>query len=344
MKVILTGGKTGGHIFPLLKMKEVIKENHPNISFEYYGLKNSLEETICKKDKDIKFNPLELDKNGVNFKSLNTFYKEYKKVYEKIKNEKIKFIISSGGFVSLPVLLAARKLKIKYVLLEENVIMGRVVKLLYKKSFKTCLTFPIANLKGKNIVLTGNPSSQFKINPNEYRLDNKYINILVIGGSKGSKVLTDIAIKLRNMLDKKYRIILIAGKTYKDIYFEANERLLIYEFIDNLYNMMNNCDYIISRSGSSSICEALMVEKPLFLVPSRTVKDDHQYKNALYVKDNHACQIIDEKIYKIEDVIKEIVKIDKDIQVKSLMKISQNKLKISNSATKVYDEIKELLI
>ncbi len=269
MKIIFTGGKTGGHIIPLIRIIE-------NIDAEafYIGNYNSLEEKICE-ERNIKFIAYDYNKK---YKS----YKELSKVVRKIKPD---VFISTGGYVSFIPLLIALRLKIKYYLIEENAVMGRVNKLFKFKAKKIFLSFPLKKINN-NMIIVGNPSMVMNINKSVYQLDKTKKNILVVGGSLGSKDLCDIAYDLSLKLNDKYQIILISGKYFNEYYMLAHKNFIIYEYISDLHNLMYHVDIIISRAGSSTIFEGLALKKKMILVPSRLVKDDHQYKNSLYIKKN----------------------------------------------------------
>ena len=282
MVIVFTGGKTGGHIIPLMRIIERI-----DADIYYIGLNDSLEEELCRKRK-IKFIGYDYSKK----------YSSYRYLNNKIKSIKPNLIISSGGYVSFIPLLIAYLKKIDYYLIEENRVMGNCNKIFYKKAKKVFLSFPLEKVKS-NMIVCGNPSKELNINKYEYSLDHSKINILVIGGSLGSKDLCDIALNLSSTLNEKYKIILVAGRYFKDYYMCGSNNLIIYEYIDDLYNMMYQADIIISRAGSSTIFEALGLHKRLILVPSRSVKADHQYKNSLYIKEHKLGYLLENNLLEL---------------------------------------------
>ncbi|MGM9972073.1 MAG: UDP-N-acetylglucosamine--N-acetylmuramyl-(pentapeptide) pyrophosphoryl-undecaprenol N-acetylglucosamine transferase [Anaeroplasmataceae bacterium] len=290
MKIIFTGGKTGGHIIPLIRIIENIKAD-----IYYIGNINSLEERICKT-------------NNITFigYDYNKKYASYKFLKKKIKEISPDIMISSGGYVAFIPLIIARIYKIDYYLIEENATMGLCNKFFKGKAKKVFLSFPLKKMS-KNMIISGNPSGNMNINKYEYSLDKTKINILVIGGSLGSKDLCEIAYNLSLELNDKYKIILISGRYFTDYYMLSSHNLIIYEYIDNLHNLMYHADIIISRAGSSTIFEALKLKKKLILVPSRMVKDDHQYKNSIYIKEHNLG-------YLLEDNIMDLILDNKDLK------------------------------
>lgn len=324
----------------MLKLKQEFLRKNPQNKISYFGLKDSLEEKLCNKEDNLTFFTLNLDRQGLKVSNLKNYYKEYKRVKVKLKELKADVVISSGGFVSIPVLMAARKLKIKYFLLEENTVVGDCNKLFGKKATKVFLSFPLPKMK-KNMIVCGNPASSLDINKYEYTMDKKYINILILGGSLGSKSLCDLALELSKVLDKKYRIILVCGKYYMNIYNEANSNFIIYEYIDRLYNMIYNADIVISRAGSATLCEILSINKPLIVAPSLNTKANHQVKNAEYLQNNKACVMIDESKIKPLELVKIISKMSTEEEYIKDMKNNQKSLSNPQCAEYIVNEVEK---
>ncbi len=322
----------------MLKLKqEFLRKNNQN-KIHYFGLNDSLEERLCSKEDNLIFHKLYLDKSGIKLGNLNKFYSEYKRIKKIFKEIKPDVVIASGGFVSMPVLMAARKLKIKYYLLEENAVVGDCNKLFGRKANKIFLSFPLKKMK-KNMIVSGNPSSSLTINENEYTMDKKYTNILILGGSLGSKSLCDIALDLSNVLDKKYRIILVCGKYFIKIYNQSNPNLILYEYVDRLYNMIYNADIVISRAGSATLCEILSINKPLIVIPSLNTKGNHQVENAKYLEKEKACVMVNEKNITPLDMVKIISKMNNDTNFTDEMKLNQKKITKVDCAKYIVEEV-----
>lgn len=271
LKIILTGGFTGGHIIPLIRLK---KKYENEFQFEYVGFNGYLEEKLAK-DNNISFIGLKKNKN-----ILQLFIFIFK--WFKILNTKIKktdLIISSGGFHSFPLVLYARIKKIKYILIEENSKMG-ILNLLFKeKAYRTISNFPL-----KNCLYMLNPSVYFSAKPTYKQYD-----FLIIGGSLGSKILANLAIKL----SKKKKVLLIAGR-YDKIYKQyENSNLKVLGFV-NVSEYYRQANIIICRAGSSTIFELIAINSCFILIPSMKTKRNHQYFNAKYINDNKLGLMIEE--------------------------------------------------
>lgn len=284
MKIALVGGKTGGHIIPLIRLASKIPNNH---YITYYGMQSSLEERISKRN-EIPFFGISLKKKSI-FNSFMILLKSFKP----------DVIISTGGYVSFLYLLIGKVKRIPIYLLEENRYMGKTNRIFDSFSKKVFLTFPLEKMK-KNYLVTFNPSAIFKVDYKRFKKKNKF-QILVLGGSLGSKVLCDIAASLSKELSDLESIVLVAGNYYQK--YKAVNNLDTYEYIDNVTDLMAISDVIISRAGASTITEIISLGKPCLLVPSRSVKNDHQYLNAKYLELKDACYVIDENNYSIPIII-----------------------------------------
>ncbi len=234
-------------------------------------------------------------------------YKSYKYVLSNFKLKKPDIVISSGGFVSLPVLFACKRLNIKYYLLEENVVFGYTTKLFKRSASGVFLSFD-AFKKKDNMFYTGNPITNYKLNPLMYSTNEQKTNILIIGGSLGSSVLCDIAVRLSNILNDNYNIILVCGKYYYKYYSFQKNNFIMYEFLDDIYNMIYKCDIIISRCGSATISEIVSLNKRFIAIPSLNTSKNHQVKNALFINSLGLCDVVYENDINYTDLTNLIVK------------------------------------
>lgn len=309
--IVLTGGKTGGHIVPLLAVAKEVNED-----ILYVGGKDFLEEKLAGKE-NIKFLGLDFNQNKISL---------YFKLRKLIKIRP-KYIISSGGFVSIPMLLFGIFNRVPIYLLEENVIMGSANKLFSLFSKRVFLSYPLKKMKKKYLVV-GQPILKRKLDFIEYH--NYNFDILIIGGSLGAKPLCDIA----NFVSEKYKVALVAGK-YKDKY--VNDNYYTFGYVDNLLNLMIHSKLIISRAGAATTSEIFSLNKPCILVPSMKTKKNHQYLNALYFEKIGCCKVVLEKnINEINNVIDKIL--SNEIVIKD-MKKNQNKIVNLDSANNIIKEI-----
>ena len=284
--IILSGGKTMGHITPLIAIYESLKEKY---DFLYIGLKNSMEEEVCKR-KQIPFMGLELfpfyrRKIYRNFKTLKHIMMEKKKIINNIKKDDIKAVFTSGGFVSIPVILAFKNSRFKKYLLEANAVMGLANNYLKRYVDEVITQFPIK----ASFLNYGYP---VYINKSTFDCHFFYQSkplILVLGGSNGALELVKYAYKLH--IDfPQFNFLILTGRYYLKLY-EFNANALVYEKINDVAGIFKHCDLIISRAGGATIAEIIETNSKAILIPSRNVTNDHQYKNAHYLNEKQLIKM-----------------------------------------------------
>ncbi len=310
--LISTGG-SGGHVIPATILYEhLAKQNSVLISIDKRGLKY-------------------LDKNNYQFKVINTpklsnflllpfnliiiLFLTCKSLYF-LKKKKVNKMFSTGGYMSLPLILAARVLKLKLYLLEPNHVLGRANKYFLKSCTKIfCYSKKVKNFpeeyQDKKIVIS--PLVKEKI----YHLKSQKKNtdkftILVVGGSQGAKIFDD---KLKDIivnLSKKNSIKIIQQTKKKNIsylanfYKENNIENEIFSFTQNFEQIILQSDLCITRAGASTLAELSVMNVPFITVPLPTSKDDHQYENAHFFKNKDCCWMVEQKNF--EEQIQEILK------------------------------------
>ena len=357
VKVIITAGGTGGHIYPALSILNKIKEKEPNSEFIYIGTHNRMEKDIVP-TYNIKYIPLEiygLSKKNIkrDIKNIFLIKKAYKKCLDIMKDFKPDIVIGVGGYVTYPVILAAHKLGIKTFIHEQNSIPGKSNKILSRIVDGVGVSFKDSSVYFKDqrkVYFTGNPCSENaidskKINKSEYGIKEYRKLVLIVSGSLGSNSINNKMIEyLKSIGNKNYDCIYITGKNYYDE-FNKNKfpnNVHIYPYIDNMVGLLKSVDVIVSRAGASSLSEILALRLPSIIIPSPYVANNHQYYNALSLKNNNACIMIEEK-----DLNKDILSdsIDKclDIEFSNKLKNNMDNLYIKNSSTIIYDIIKDII-
>ena len=356
MKVIITAGGTGGHIYPALSIINKIKKLDKNSEFIYIGTHNRMEKDIVPK-LGIKYIGLEiygLTKNMKrNIKNIFLINKAYKKCIKVMKDFRPDVVIGVGGYVTFPVILAAHKLKIKSFIHEQNSIPGKSNKMLERYVDAIGVSFKDSKMYFKNenkIHFTGNPCSENaieidKISKTKFGVKSTKKLVLIVSGSLGSNVINKKMIEYLNSVNnKEYEVIYVTGKDYYEEFnknkFPKNVHVLPY--IENMSGLLKDVDVIVSRAGASSLSEIIALKVPSIIIPSPYVANNHQYYNALSLKNENACIMIEEK-----DLNKEILNesIDKclDNEYKEILKKNMNKLAIKDSSTKIYNILKDLI-
>ncbi|MDE6407991.1 MAG: glycosyltransferase [Anaeroplasmataceae bacterium] len=311
--IVLTGGKTGGHIMPLLALSKKLSD------VCYVGAYNSLEERLCQKH--------QIHFYGMNLK--NNHIPGIIKCFLKLKLKNVTAIISTGGYVSFPVLLYGIFHRIPIYLLEENVILGKTNRFFGRFAKKVFLTYPLEDMKKKYRV-TGLPTLTQNLSYQKYL--SQATDILIIGGSLGSKPLCDLA----KQLNHKYTVSLIAGRYFEE--YKDLENVKVYDYIHDLPSFMLQTRLIISRAGASTTYEIFSIGKPCIIVPSLNTSQNHQYLNAVYFEEQGCCKLLKEKDLDtdIASVVELLLNDGKRMQ---MMMDHQRNLVVKNSCEKIIEEI-----
>ena len=356
MKVIISAGGTGGHIYPALAIVNKIKEVEPDSTFLYIGTHNRMENDIVPKY-GIPFDTIEIygfSKNLIkNFKSVSCLFKSYKKCKRLIKDFNPDVVIGVGGYVTGPVIYCAKKLGYKTFIHEQNSFPGKCNSFLSKYSDMIAVSFKssVKHFPTYKTIFTGNPCSEdaLKVEPvskSKFNLNSSKKLVLIVMGSLGSSKVNDYLVGIMPSFEKKdYEILFVTGKSsydkVKGYNFPKNVKVVPY--VEGLTGVMKNCDLVVSRAGASTISEFVALEKPSILIPSPYVANNHQYKNAMDLVNQEAALIIEEKdlkedilVNKIDSIINDEKKIDK-------MKSKLRGMKVLNSASLIYDSLKELV-
>lgn len=322
-KIIFSGGGTLGHIMPIIPIVMSIYEDY---DLYFIGTKKEIERKYFYENKlNLYFEKIFfLDMVGINrkniFKNIHTFYKyivvkkEIKRIYDTIKPD---LVVGMGGYISGVSVAVANKNKIKTIIHEQNSVLGLANKMVYKKVDKVLLSYDIKNINVNNKYIIGNP--RYSYVKDNYISKEKNI-IIIMGGSLGSDFINDLVIKNINyFIIEGYLIKLIVGNKYykknKEIITKINNddnysnKIIIYEFLNNILNEMSEATLIISRSGASTITEIMALRKPSILIPSPNVTNNHQYYNALDLYKAGCCELIEEKDVNIDKIKGMIIQI-----------------------------------
>lgn len=356
MKFILTAGGTGGHIYPALSVLEEIKKDKKN-EYLYIGTKNRMENDLIP-GMGIPYEGLEIYglsktnmiRNVKNVKCIQNSYKKCLKIMDEFKPDAV---IAFGGYVTLPVCLAAKKKGIKVFLHEQNMLPGKTNIYLSRKVDAVFVSFKdgTRRLRCKNIIYTGNPVSQRAIECKKYdKTDlgfskNKKLIIIVMGSLGSTSVNEKLLDFLRTYERENTEILFITGKKS---YAELNNNLIvpkstkIVPFFDNLPSLMKSADLIVSRAGASTIAEIMATKTPSILVPSPYVANNHQYYNALDLVNKKISIMIEEKDLNKNTLIEAI---DEMFSEETFKEVKENlkEIKDISSSTIILDEVKKIL-
>ena len=354
MKVVISAGGSGGHIYPALAIINKIKEHDKNSEFLYIGTKNRMEKDIVP---SMNIPYYGIDVYGLKRKiSLDNFKSIYKYLYSiKLCKKKIKefnpdIVIGAGGYVCAPVITAAKKCGYKTLVHEQNSTLGLTNRMLLKYTDTLCTSFENIKINGVNVVYTGNPQSEHAKNikpltKKELKIDDNKKIVVIVMGSLGSKTVNDVLIKSINDFKEDYNVILITGKSHYEEFnnIKKNKNVIIKPYIENLPALFKISDLVVTRAGATTICELASTRTPALFIPSPYVTENHQYKNAMSLVNESAGFILEEKDLNSKNLINKIDSLLNDEKRLKEVKKNLEKFDIEDSSERIFNEIKKLV-
>ncbi len=338
-KIVLCGGGTAGHIYPALAVAEKLK----GYEIHYFG-GNGIEKEIIKSCPNITFHEIPTVKleRKLTPKNLLIPFKLFKSIkFTKKELAKISpnIIFSKGGFVSLPVVIAGKKLSIPIISHESDLSFGLANKIILHYCDVMCTSFEPTGNENKKCVFTGQPIREaiFKGQKQDFNFQPDLPVLLVLGGSLGAKFLNDIVFENLDNLTKKYNVIHICGKNnFKEM---RHKNYKNFAFAQNIQDLYMTADLVLSRSGSGVINELLALEKPMLLIPlSKKASRGDQIENAKLFEKLSYAQVLEEEDYDFQKFMKKL-----DFLQKNSEKIKKNQKKgaKNDAASKIAALIKE---
>lgn len=358
-RFILSGGGTGGHIYPAIAIANELKRRHPDAEFLFVGAKDRME---MEKVPQAGYRIEGLWITGLQRKlTLKNLMFPLKLISSLIKAKSIvsKFephaVIGTGGFASGPLLKMATVKGIPCLLQEQNSFAGITNKLLKDKVAKICVAYDGMDqfFPKEKIVKTGNPvrsdlvelSATRKEALDFFGLQSDKKTLLVLGGSLGARRINElVASHLEYFKDLGLQVLWQCGKGYFETYkANASEVIKIHAFLNAMDKAYVAADFIISRSGAGAVSELCLVGKPTFFIPSPVVAEDHQTKNAMSLVDHNAAVMIREK--DLDEQFKTVFESVYDSPEKQA-ELSKNSkaLALPNATADICDEIEKLLM
>ena len=358
-KIILSGGGTGGHIYPAIAIANELKSRFPDAEFLFVGAKDRMEmEMIPKAGYKIKGLWITGIERKLTLKNLMFPFKLISSLWNAkkiIKQFKPNVAIGTGGFASGPLLKIATSLGVPSLIQEQNSFPGITNKLLSKKANKICVAYDGLErfFPKEKIVKTGNPVRQDLLNfesKREEALKTFELNpakktLLVLGGSLGARRVNQLIEKEIDFFNThNIQVIWQCGKLYYETYKMSghNKHVEVHAFLNNMDLAYAAADFIISRAGASSVSELCVVGKPVIFIPSPNVAEDHQTKNALSISEKDAAILIKEEDLEadFESKFKQLIA-SKEKQEKLSKNIKD--LAMVNATKQIADEVEKLL-
>ena len=358
LRIIISGGGTGGHIFPAVSIANAIKAKRPDAKILFVGALGRMEmQRVPAAGYEIKGLPIQgFDRKNLlkNFKVLYKIWKSQRMAKKIIRDFLPMAAVGVGGYASGPTLNKAAAMGIPCLIQEQNSYAGVTNKLLAKKADKICVAYDNMErfFPAEKIIMTGNPVRQALLDTKmtkeeaikSFGLDPSKKTILIVGGSLGAGTVNKSVMQhLDEIAESGVQVIWQTGKYYNaDINEQLKGRDLpmikVLDFISDMGAAYKAADLVISRAGASSISEFCLLGTPVILVPSPNVAEDHQTKNAMALVDKDAALYV-----KDADAPEQVISLAlKTVQDEAkLRSLSENILKLAlpNSADIIADEV-----
>ena len=362
-KIIISGGGTGGHIFPAIAIADCLKKRYPQADILFIGAENRMEmDRVPKAGYPIEGlwisgfkRELSLDNLSFPFKLISSMLKA-RKILKRFKPD---VVIGVGGFASGPTMKTAASMGIPIVIQEQNSYPGITNKIVAKKAAKICVAYENMEqwFPKDKIVLTGNPlrnnivpmDDRREEGVNFFGLDPEKKTILLVGGSQGALGINrGISSQLASFKDNDYQMIWQTGKHYYEKALKEVEenglqdRIKCTVFIDRMDLAYAAADVVISRAGAMSISELSLLNKAVVFVPLPTAAEDHQTKNAMSLVNAKAAMIV-KNAETEKELLPAVFELLKDEERQNVMRDNIARFARPNAAEDIVDQIEKIL-
>ena len=359
LRVIISGGGTGGHIFPAISIANAIREKCPDAKILFVGAEGRMEmQRVPAAGYEIKGLPIQgFDRKNLlkNVKVLYKIWKSQRMAKQIIRQFRPMVAVGVGGYASGPTLNKCAAMGIPCLIQEQNSYAGVTNKLLAKKAQKICVAYEGMErfFPKEKIIMTGNPVRQAlldtKMSPEEARkqmgLDPDKKNILIVGGSLGARTMNESVLQhLDEIRQSDVQVVWQTGKYYHASIldemkqYEPIPSLRIMDFIADMGVAYRAANLVISRAGASSISEFCLLGTPVILVPSPNVAEDHQTKNAMALVNRQAALYVRDADAPQEVITLALQTVADEDKLRSLHE-NILKLALPNSASIIADEV-----
>ncbi|QXJ58408.1 undecaprenyldiphospho-muramoylpentapeptide beta-N-acetylglucosaminyltransferase [Enterococcus raffinosus] len=362
MRILVTGGGTGGHIYPALAFIRYVQKIQPDSEFLYVGTHRGLENKIVPETgisfKTIKIQGFKRKLSFDNLKTVQLFLESIKRSKEILREFKPDVVIGTGGYVSGSVVYAAARMKIPTIVHEQNSVPGITNKFLSRFADKVGICFPDAAqyFPENKTALVGNPRAQEVVTSGksdvleQYKLLPDTPTVLIFGGSQGALKINQAVIQaLPKFSQKDYQVLYASGDRY---YNEISEKidvekisrnLSLQPYIKNMTDVMANVDLLIGRAGATSIAEFTALGLPAILIPSPYVTNDHQTKNAQSLVNAGAVKMIADANLTGENLVEAVDEIMSNNEKREIMAKASRQEGIPDAAERMWSLVNEIV-
>ena len=362
MRILVTGGGTGGHIYPALAFIRYVQKIQPDSEFLYVGTHRGLENKIVPETgisfKTIKIQGFKRKLSLDNIKTVQLFVESIKRSKEILREFKPDVVIGTGGYVSGAVVYAAARMKIPTIVHEQNSVPGITNKILSRFADRVGISFPDAAqyFPENKTVLVGNPRAQEVVTSGKSEVLEQYgllpdiPTVLIFGGSQGALKINQAVIQaLPKFSQKEYQVLYASGDRYYNEIAEKfdiekiNHNLSLQPYIKNMTDVMANVDLLIGRAGATSIAELTALGLPAILIPSPYVTNDHQTKNAQSLVNAGAVKMITDADLTGEKLVEAVDEIMGDPEKKAMMAKASRQEGIPDAAERLWSLVNEIV-
>ena len=361
-RIIISGGGTGGHIFPAIAIANAFRERHPDAQILFVGAQGRMEMTRVPeagyKIIGLWISGLQRTLTLSNLLFPVKLVVSYLRAAVIIKRYKPHVVIGTGGYASGPIMIAATRFRIPALIQEQNSFAGLANKQVAEKASKVCVAYEGMEkyFPKDKIVLTGNPVRKDIISVAEkkekarmhfgFEMNRK--TLLIIGGSLGARTINESILSgIDKLMDAQVQVIWQTGKGYYETYraqlikFDLR-RIRVQDFVREMDLAYAAADVVISRSGALAVSELCIAGKPVILVPSPNVAEDHQTKNAMALVEKDAAIMVADKDARgrlVDDALKLLF----DEQLADRLKVNIKKLARPHATEDIVNEIEKLI-
>jgi UDP-N-acetylglucosamine--N-acetylmuramyl-(pentapeptide) pyrophosphoryl-undecaprenol N-acetylglucosamine transferase len=361
-RLIISGGGTGGHIFPAIAIANEFKERYPNAEILFVGAEGKMEMTRVP-EAGYKIIGLWISGLQRSLKFSNLMFPvkliaSYWRAMRIVKDFKPDVVIGTGGYASGPIMLSATRTGIPSLIQEQNSFAGLTNKRVARKVNKVCVAYEGMEkyFPKEKIVLTGNPVRKDILEMDvkrskslsQFGFDANKKTLLIVGGSLGARTINESILGgIEKLIDAQIQVIWQTGKGYFSLYQSQLskydlKKIRVMDFLKEMDLAYAAADVVISRSGAIAVSELCIAKKPCILVPSPNVAEDHQTKNAMALVSKNAAQLVTDKEAR-EKLVDEAIKLLFDEGRSARLSEQIGKLAKPNATKEIVNEVEKLI-
>jgi UDP-N-acetylglucosamine--N-acetylmuramyl-(pentapeptide) pyrophosphoryl-undecaprenol N-acetylglucosamine transferase len=347
LRLLVAASGTGGHLFPAIAVAQALTEDHYEI--EWLGVSDRLETQLVPKQYPMHIIPVEGLQSKPSLKTLvilGKFILSFWQTRRLLKRGKFRGVLTTGGYIAAPAILAARSLGLPSVLHESNAIPGKVTRFLSRRCSAVALGFGAAQpyLQGVKTQVVGTPVRDgfFKVNPLDLDIPKLAFVVVVMGGSQGALGLNRLVRQCAPLwLQAGLWMVHLTGERDPDAQTLIHPHYIEKPFYDNMAGLLQRANLAISRSGAGTMTELAITGTPSLLIPYPYAAEDHQYYNAKYFVDGGAAEVFREKEISVQQLQDKVLELMRSPQALHQMAVQAQRLAVPDSTQQFANIVRE---